>query len=279
MQRLPPGFDPKKKYPVILDPYGGPDSQYTGKTFRQVDWRAYFASDPDLEFIILTVDNRGTSYKGREFRSVVARQLGKLEPIDQTFAAKWYADNNKFVDASKIAIIGWSYGGYLAAKTVELNSDVFSFAIITAPVSDWRFYDSMYTERYNKKLTDNAAGYNETAVNKVAGFKNIRGGFLIQHGTGDDNVHFQNAAVLVDKLTVGGVGPKNLHTQWFTDASHSINQRGQTALVWKQMARYLWLEKQRKEGEAPHQFDRRMMNTEMGPRGLDIPEDVQEIQY
>lgn len=280
MQRLPPGFDKTKKYGLLFDPYGGPDSQYTAKTFRQVDWRAYMASDPDLEYIILTVDNRGTSYKGREFRSTVARQLGKLEPQDQTFVASWYLKNNAFADANHVAIMGWSYGGYLAAKTVELNAGVFTFAIITAPVSDWKFYDSMYTERYNKKLTTNAQGYAETAVRNVTGFKNIRGGFLIQHGTGDDNVHFQNAAVLVDTLTVGGVGPKNFHTQWFTDATHNINVRGQTTLVYKQMARYLWLEKQRKEGEAAHQFDKRMfLEGQMGPRGIDFDEDVKEVQY
>lgn len=279
MQRLPPGFNPSKKYPVLFDPYGGPDSQQTAKTFRQVDWRGYIASDPDLEYIILTVDNRGTAYRGRAYRATVARQLGKLEPIDQTYAASWYAKKNSFVDSTKIAIMGWSYGGYLAAKTVELNSDVFSFAIITAPVSDWRFYDSMYTERYNKKLTENLIGYQETAVRNTTGFKNIRGGFLIQHGTGDDNVHFQNSAVLVDTLTFGGVGPKKFHTQWFTDATHNINQRGQTTLVWKQMARYLWLEKQRKDGEPAHQFDRRMIDAEMGPRGLDVPADVKEVVY
>lgn len=276
MERLPPGFDPKKKYPVLLDPYGGPNSQYTAKTFRQVDWRGYLASDPELQFIILTVDNRGTALKGRAYRNLLVKQLGKLEPVDQTYAASWYAKKNKFVDASKIAIMGWSYGGYLAAKVIELNSDVFSFAIITAPVSDWRFYDSMYTERYMKKLETNSAGYDETAVHNATGFQNIRGGFIIQQGTGDDNVHFQHAAVLVDTLTVAKVSPKKLHTQWFTDSDHGINTRGATTLVYKQMARYLWLELQRKEGEATHQFDRRMEMAEMGPRGLDVPEGVSE---
>lgn len=275
MERLPPGFNKNKKYPVLFDPYGGPNSQQTAKTFRQVDFRGYLASDPELEFIILTVDNRGTALKGREYRNLVVKQLGKLEPLDQVYAAQWYAKKNSFVDAKKMAIMGWSYGGYLSAKVIELNSDAFSFAIITAPVSDWRFYDSMYTERYMKTLTGNLAGYEETAVRNATGFQNVRGGVLIQHGTGDDNVHFQNGAVLVDTLTNGRVSPKKLHTQWFTDSDHNINTRGASTLVYKQMARYLWLELQRKEGEAVHQFDRRMAG-ELGPRGLDVPEGVME---
>lgn len=160
---------------------------------------------------------------------------GKLEALDQVYAAQQWA-KKPYVDASKITIMGWSYGGYLSAKALELNSDVFSFAMITAPVSDWRFYDSMYTERYMKTLSANAAGYNTSAVVNVDGFKNVRGGFLVQHGTGDDNVHFQNSAVLVDTLTVGGVGPAKMHVQWFTDSDHSNNFHGATKLLYKQVS-------------------------------------------
>ncbi|KAH7306135.1 dipeptidyl peptidase IV N-terminal region-domain-containing protein [Rhexocercosporidium sp. MPI-PUGE-AT-0058] len=255
MERLPPNFDANKKYPVIFDPYGGPGNQRTTKTFRQVDFRAYLASDPELEYILLVVDNRGTGFKGRAFREVVAGQLGTLEAIDQVYAAKEYGKRS-YVDASKITIFGWSYGGYLAGKVLELDSDAFSFAILTAPVSDWRFYDSMYTERYMKLLSTNEAGYNTTAIRKSAGFQNVRGGFLIQHGTGDDNVHFQNSAVLVDTLTVGKVSPKKFHVQWFTDSDHGISFHGATTLIYKQMARYFWLEKTRKD-EGPHQFDKK----------------------
>jgi len=156
--------------------------------------------------------------------------------------------------------MGWSYGGYLSSKVLELNSDVFSFAMITAPVSDWRFYDSMYTERYMKSLSANLEGYKTTAVSNATGFQNARGGFLIQHGTGDDNVHFQNSAVLVDTLTVGQVSPKKMHVQWFTDDDHNINFHGATQLVYKQMARYFWMEKERKEkGEKVHQFDKKWL--------------------
>jgi dipeptidyl-peptidase-4 len=260
MERLPPNFDPSKKYPVVFDIYGGPGSQQTAKTFRQVDFRAYLNSDPELEYIVLSVDNRGTGYKGRDFRATVTKQLGKFEAEDQVYAAQQYA-KKPYVDSTKMAIMGWSFGGYLSSKVLELDSDAFSFALITAPVSDWRFYDSMYTERYMKTPALNAAGYNASAVHDAEGFKNVRGGFLLQHGTGDDNVHFQNSAVLVDTLTSARVGPKKMHVQWFTDSDHSINFHGANTLVYKQMARYLWLEKQRKEdgdgAEGKHQFDRR----------------------
>ncbi|KAL3420977.1 dipeptidyl-peptidase 4 [Phlyctema vagabunda] len=257
MERLPPNFDSSKKYPVVFDPYGGPGSQQTTKTFRQVDFRAYLASDPELEYVILSVDNRGTGYKGRDFRTVVSGKLGTYEALDQVYAAQQWA-KKEYVDSTKIAIMGWSYGGYLAAKVLELDSDAFSFALITAPVSDWQFYDSMYTERYMKTLEANAGGYNTTAVRKTAGFQHARGGFLIQHGTGDDNVHFQNSAVLVDTLTAGRVSPNKMHVQWFTDSDHSINFHGATQFVYKQMAQYLYAEKVRSEDEVlVHQFDKR----------------------
>lgn len=177
MQRLPANFDPKKKYPVLFTPYGGPGAQEVSKRWQSLDWNAYIASDPELEFITWTVDNRGSGYQGRAFRALVAKQLGKLEPMDQGFAAKQLA-KKPFVDSERIGMWGWSYGGYLTAKTVELNSDAFSFGISTAPVSDWRFYDSMYTERYMKTVELNKDGYDEAAVRKPDGFKNVRGSYL-----------------------------------------------------------------------------------------------------
>ncbi|RPA96803.1 hypothetical protein L873DRAFT_1693372 [Choiromyces venosus 120613-1] len=228
LERLPPKFRKGKKYPVLFDIYGGPGSQNTQKTFRQtVDFSAYLGADPELEYIVVSVDNRGTGYKGRKFRALVTGQLGKLEAEDQVWAAREYAKRD-YVDASKIAIRGWSYGGYLTGKVLELDSGAFSLGLITAPVSDWRFYDSMYTERYMKLLTTNAAGYNASAIRKTAGFKNVAGGFLIQHGTGDDNVHFQNSAALVDTLV----------------------------FLYKQLAKALYEERRRKN-EGKHQWSRR----------------------
>ncbi|KAH8831235.1 extracellular dipeptidyl-peptidase Dpp4 [Flagelloscypha sp. PMI_526] len=258
IERLPAQFDPSKKYPVIFDNYGGPGSQEVSKTYKRVGWEAYIGSDPDLQYIHVALDNRGTGYKGRPFRALVTSQLGKLEAEDQVNAARYYAQSRDYVDADKIVFWGWSYGGYLASKVVETDSDVFTLALITAPVSDWRFYDTMYTERYMKTPESNAAGYAESAVHKADGFKHIKGGFLIQHGTGDDNVHFQNTAALVDLLVKEGVSPEQMHSQFFTDSDHSINFHGANTFVYKQLTEMLYLEKIRKGPvSGGHQWSRR----------------------
>ncbi|KAH8154005.1 uncharacterized protein LAJ45_01772 [Morchella importuna] len=256
VEYLPPNFDPKKKYPVLFRIYGGPGAQETGKTFRRtVGWNSYVASDPELEYIVLSVDNRGTGFKGRAFRALVSRQLGKLEAQDQVWAAQQWAKKS-YVDEKKIAIWGWSFGGYLTSKVLELDSGVFSLGLITAPVSDWRFYDSIYTERYMGTLEDNRDGYAQSAVALPEGFKNVAGGFLVQHGTGDDNVHFQNSAALVDTLMVAGVSPEKMRVQWFTDSDHNINFHGGTLFLYKQLAKSLYEEKERKE-TTKHQWSRR----------------------
>ncbi|KAG0133841.1 putative dipeptidyl peptidase IV (Dpp4) [Tuber indicum] len=253
MERLPPKFRKGEKYPVLFDIYGGPGFQWTEKTFRQtVDIFAYLGSDPELEYIVVTVDSRGTGGKGRKFRSLVTGQLGKLEAEDQVWAAREYAKRD-YVDGEKIAISGASYGGYLTGKVLELDSGAFSLGIMAAPVTDWRFYASMYTERYMKLPTANPAGYNASAITKTEGFKNVAGGFIIQHGTGDDNVHFQNSAALVDALVREGVSPEKMRVQWFTDSSHYFDFHGATAFRYGQMAKALYDEK-RRVPEEKHQW-------------------------
>ncbi|KAF4212951.1 hypothetical protein CNMCM5878_000582 [Aspergillus fumigatiaffinis] len=256
MQRLPVKFSPKKKYPVLFTPYGGPGAQEVSKAWQSLDFKAYIASDPELEYITWTVDNRGTGYKGRAFRCQVTSRLGELEAADQVFAAQ-QAAKLPYVDANHIAIWGWSYGGYLTGKVIETDSGAFSLGVQTAPVSDWRFYDSMYTERYMKTLESNAAGYNASAIRKVAGYKNVRGGVLIQHGTGDDNVHFQNAAALVDTLVGAGVTPEKLQVQWFTDSDHGIRYHGGSVFLYRQLSKKLYEEKKRKEKGEAHQWSKK----------------------
>ena len=249
MLRLPPNFDASKKHPLLLIPYGGPGAQEVTKQFQSLNFKAYVTSDPDLEFITLTVDNRGTGNRGRRFRSLVAGNLGELEAKDQVHAAKWASQNIPGVDEKHIGIWGWSYGGYLSAKVVELADPIISFAMSTAPVSDWRFYDSMYTERYMRLPSPSSPYYNEkynvSGVYKTAGFKNIAGGVLVQHGTGDDNVHFQNSAALIDRLVGEGVRPHKLQTQFFTDSDHSIVYNGASGFLYRQLAGFLYDEKNR----------------------------------
>ena len=145
LEMRPPNFDPRKKYPLLLNPYGGPGAQETGKIFSGANWWAYIASDPQLEYVVLTVDGRGTGFKGKAFRSVVTSRLGRFlisnldyadagqghyEALDQAFAAEFWS-NKSYIDSNKIVVQGWSYGGYLSAKCIELNSNIFSSAIVS----------------------------------------------------------------------------------------------------------------------------------------------------
>ncbi|KAF9765369.1 hypothetical protein IL306_002340 [Fusarium sp. DS 682] len=259
MQQLPVNFDPAKKYPVLFTPYGGPNSQRVAKSFQSLGWKSYISSDPELQYIVYTVDNRGTAMRGRKYRSMVTSQLGKLEPLDQIWAAEQLIERYSFINADKIGMWGWSYGGYLTAKTVEANSGVFSFGLITAPVSDWRFYDSMYTERYMKTLDENKDGYLETAVHKVDGFKNIAGSFSILHGTGDDNVHYQHTAAMVDLLVGAGVSPEKMKMFAFTDSDHSIVYNGASPWIYKYLTARLYdeVKRQPKAKALTHQWNKR----------------------
>ncbi|KAF3911629.1 Seprase [Arthrobotrys entomopaga] len=247
-QILPPNIDPGKKYPVLFTPYGGPGAQQVSQKFESHSWNSYIASDPELEFIVWVVDGRGTGYRGRKFRSVVASHLGRYEAQDQIWAARQLINMHSFVDKDKIGIWGWSYGGFLSAKVLEAASGVFNYGFMIAPVSDFRFYDSMYTERYMKTYQQNPAGYNETAVRKPDGFKKVKGKFSILHGTGDDNVHYQNTAALVDLLVGAGVSPRNMNMFAFTDSDHGIRYDNASAYLYKYMTEKLFEEKKRVVG-------------------------------
>ncbi|OJD11494.1 hypothetical protein AJ78_07748 [Emergomyces pasteurianus Ep9510] len=263
MQRFPANFDDNKKYPVLFIPYGGPGSQRVTKAFKPLNWQTYISSDPELEYITFTVDGRGTGFNGRKFRSAVSKQLGKIEAMDQIAVGK-FVSRLQYVDEHRIGIWGRSYGGYLAAKVIEANTSVFSFGMMTAGVSDWRLYDSMYTERYMKTLDENEHGYETSAVSIPDGFENAPGGFLVQHGTADDNVHFQHAAVLAETLMAEGVGPQELAMQWFTDSDHNIGDYSNSKFLYKQLSAMLYKQKLRDVTAPPekHQWSRR------GPKDL-----------
>lgn len=141
---LPPEFDASKKYPVVFNVYGGPGSQTVSYQF-QLDWHMFLASK--LQFIVVMVDGRGTGYRGRQYRTAVRKHLGDLEVIDQVNAAKHWAQLD-YVDPYRIAIWGWSYGGYMATKIAESNDGVFSTAMAVAPVTDWRFYGKLWVAHY-----------------------------------------------------------------------------------------------------------------------------------
>jgi dipeptidyl aminopeptidase len=216
VERRPPHFDEKRKYPVLFQQYSGPGSQQVTKKFG-IDFQSYVAAN--LGYICVTVDGRGTGFIGRKNRVLIRGDLGHWESHDQIAAAKiWKA--KKYVDGSRLAIWGWSYGGFMALKTLERDAgETFSYGMAVAPVTDWRFYDSIYTERYMLTPQTNPDGYERSAVNNVSALaQNVR--FLLMHGVADDNVHMQNSLTLLDKLDLAGIENYDVHV--FPDSDHGI---------------------------------------------------------
>lgn len=247
MQQLPANFDPRKRYPVLFTPYGGPGSQLVDLRFQSLSWNMYVSCDPALEYAVYTVDGRGTGWRGRKYRSLVGKRLGYLEPRDQVWAARVLMKRNEWMDDEKVGMWGWSYGGYVTAKTLELDTDIFSFGMMTGPVTDWRFYDSVYTERFMKTPEENRAGYAAAAVTDVKGFERARGGFSVMHGTGDDNVHYQHTAAFVELMVREGVSPEKMKMLVFTDNNHDIEQGRADTYLYRFMTERLYDEVERRE--------------------------------
>jgi len=198
-----------------MDVYGGPGSQTVLNSFRPGDF-IWYQMLAQKGYIIASVDNRGTGARGEEFKKVTYRQLGKYETIDQIAAGKYFA-SQAYVDPQRIGIWGWSYGGYMSTLCITKGSDVFSMAIAVAPVTNWRYYDNIYTERFMGKPQDNASGYDENSpINHV---DKLKGKYLVIHGTGDDNVHVQNTMDLVTALNKAG---KQYSMFLYPNKNHSI---------------------------------------------------------
>jgi len=211
----PPDFDAAKKYPVLMNVYGGPNNQYALNEWDIFDmvWYQYLAQKG---YIIVCVDGRGTGSRGEEFRKCTYMELGKLETEDQIETAKHLA-SLPYVDAKRIGIWGWSYGGFITALCMTKGADYFKTGIAVAPVTNWRNYDNIYTERYMRKPQDNAAGYDDNSPVKFV--KKLKGKFLIVHGFSDDNVHVQNSMELVDALVNAN---KQFEMQLYPNKNHGI---------------------------------------------------------
>ncbi|KAI0444253.1 dipeptidyl peptidase IV N-terminal region-domain-containing protein [Xylaria telfairii] len=233
VERRPPHFNPKKKYPVLFQQYSGPGSQSVNKKFT-VNFQSYIAAA--LGYVVVTVDGRGTGFIGRKARVIVRKNLGKWEAHDQIAAAKIWAAK-PYTDETRIAIWGWSYGGFQTLKTLEQDAgQTFQYGMAVAPVTDWRFYDSIYTERYMLTPQQNEDGYDATAINNVSALAgNVR--FLIMHGVADDNVHMQNTLTLLDKLDLGGVENYDLHM--FPDSNHGIYFHNANRIVYDKLSNWL----------------------------------------
>ncbi len=226
VERRPRHFDPNKQYPVLFHLYGGPGSQTVDRKFT-VDFHSYIASS--LGYIVVTVDGRGTGFIGRKARCIIRDDIGHYEAHDQIETAKIWA-KKKYVDPERIAIWGWSYGAFMTLKTLEQDAGrTFKYGMAVAPVTDWRFYDSVYTERYMHTPQHNAAGYDSSAItNMTALSQNVR--FLVMHGIADDNVHMQSTLTLIDKLDLAGVENYDVHV--FPDSDHSIRFHNANRMVY-----------------------------------------------
>jgi len=212
----PPGFDSSKKYPVLLYQYSGPGSQEVAGRFPigNFFWHQMLA---EKGYIIVCADGTGTGFRGETFRKKTYLQLGKLESDDQIAVAK-NLGKLPYVDKDRIGIWGWSYGGFMSSTCILKGNDVFKAAIAVAPVTNWRFYDNIYTERYMRTPQENQEGYDNNAPEKMAG--NLKGKFLLIHGTADDNVHFQNSVMLNAALINAN---KQFECEFYPDKSHGIS--------------------------------------------------------
>ena len=211
----PKDFDSNKKYPVFMYQYSGPGSQQVNNDWNGTD-DYWFMMLTQQGYIVACVDGRGTGFKGAEFKKMTQKELGKFEVEDQIDAAK-VIGNYPFVDKTRIGIFGWSFGGFMASNCIMKGNDVFKMAIAVAPVTNWRFYDSIYTERYMQTPQENSSGYDENSpINHV---DKLKGKFLLIHGSGDDNVHVQNSMQMMEALIQAN---KQFDSQIYPDNNHGI---------------------------------------------------------
>jgi dipeptidyl-peptidase-4 len=211
----PTDFDPSKKYPVFMYQYSGPGSQQVNNEWNSAD-DYWFMMLAQQGYIVACVDGRGTGYKGAAFKKVTYKELGKYEVEDQIDAAK-VIGKYAYVDPARIGIFGWSYGGFMSSNCILKGNDVFKMAIAVAPVTNWRFYDSIYTERYMQTPQENASGYDENSpINHIS---KLKGSFLLVHGSADDNVHLQNSMLMIEALVQA-----NKQFDWaiYPDKNHGI---------------------------------------------------------
>ena len=211
----PANFDATKKYPVLMYQYSGPGSQNVSNSWNGSNdyWHQMLAQNG---YMIVCVDGRGTGLQGRDFKKITQKQLGKYEVEDQISVAKELA-KLPHVDANRIGIWGWSYGGFMSTNCILKGNDVFAAAIAVAPVTTWRFYDSVYTERYMQTPEENPAGYDDNSPLNYPEL--LKGKYLLIHGTADDNVHVQNAYRMAEALIQA-----NKQFEWgiYPDKNHGI---------------------------------------------------------
>jgi len=245
----PADFDANKEYPLFMYQYSGPGSQQVANRWNSTNdyWYQLLAQQG---YIVACVDGRGTGFKGADFKKVTQNELGKYEVEDQIAAAKKLGDLS-YIDATRMGIWGWSYGGFMSSNALFKGNDVFKMAIAVAPVTSWRFYDSIYTERYMTTPQENPSGYDENSpINHV---DKLKGDFLLIHGSGDDNVHLQNTMRMVEALIQAD---KQFEWMVYPDKNHGIYGGNTRLHLYKKMTNFInttlgdKLEKNNKEEES-----------------------------
>uniref|UniRef100_A0A3B4D2U4 Uncharacterized protein n=1 Tax=Pygocentrus nattereri TaxID=42514 RepID=A0A3B4D2U4_PYGNA len=227
---FPPNFDTSKKYPLLIQVYAGPASQYVDYKFR-LEWATYLCSTEDV--IIASFDGRGSGFQGDEIMHAIYERLGTYEVEDQISAVRKFIDMG-FIDKERIGMWGWSYGGYVTSMVLGSGSGLFKCGIAVAPVSKWEYYDAVYTERYMHGPEENADSYNNSTVTgRAKNFKSVQ--YLLVHGTADDNVHFQQAAQISKALVEQQV---DFEAMWYTDKDHSLSGKARYHL-YKHLSHFL----------------------------------------
>lgn len=229
----PADFDPDKEYPMLMFQYSGPGSQQVANRWNGSNdyWHQMLAQQG---MIVACVDPRGTGLKGRDFKKVTQKELGKYEVEDQIAAAKKLGKRS-YIDEDNIGIWGWSYGGFMSTNCILKGNDVFAAAIAVAPVTSWRFYDTVYTERYMETPQENASGYDDNSPINYA--DKLEGKYLIVHGSGDDNVHQQNTMRMINALVEAN---KDFEQAIYPDRTHGIYKGKNTRLhLYRKMTSFI----------------------------------------
>ncbi len=228
----PANFDPSVQYPVFMFLYGGPGSQQVVDNWRGPNYW-WFQMLAQQGYLIACIDNRGTGARGEQFQKSTYLQLGKYETEDQIEAAR-YLGKLPFADPARIGIFGWSYGGYMSSLCLLKGNDVFKAAIAVAPVTNWKWYDNIYTERYMRTEKENPAGYKDNSPINFAG--QLKGNYLLIHGLGDDNVHFQHTAEMTNALIDAN---KQYDTFFYPNRNHGIAGGNTRLHLYQKMTNFL----------------------------------------
>lgn len=229
----PANFNRNRSYPVFMTQYSGPGSQQVTNGWKGNNywWYQMLAQQG---YLVACVDPRGTGARGEEFKKMTYLQLGKYETIDQIEAAK-YLGSLPYTDENRIGIFGWSYGGYMASNCIFKGNDVFKAAIAVAPVTNWKWYDSIYTERYMRTYAENKEGYEENSPVNFA--DQLKGSYLLCHGMADDNVHFQNAVEVANALIKAN---KQFDTYYYPNRNHGIYGDNARLHLYTKMSNFLY---------------------------------------